>query len=418
MKNASLLAAFLGLMISQAVHAAHPLPRSTPEAQGISSQAVLEFVEAADKINTLHSFMIVRHGHVIAEGWWKPEAADKLHVLHSVSKSFNATAIGILIAEGKLSLDDPVLKFFPDDAPANPSDNLKALKVRDLLSMSGGHDTEPRSSGGGPSVKQFLAHPFVHEPGKHFQYNTMGSYTLSAIVTKVTGQTTLDYLKPRLFEPLGIEDPEWAASPEGYSLGGSGLKLRTEDIAKFGQLYLQKGKWNGKQLISPRWIEQATSKQVPNEQESHAKIGIDWQQGYGFQFWQCTHNAFRGDGAAGQFVVVIPEKDAVVAITADTGNMQGELNAIWDKLLPAFGTEALPENPAGQEKLKQAIARLEAHPAKGEPSKSIEPKPLIPGAKVVTLWPEGSPMLKKLSGWDKPEVFNMSRGDRAGSSRW
>ena len=323
-----------------------------------------DFVDAADKINTLHSFMLLRHGHVIAEGWWKPESADKPHVLHSLTKSFNATAVGLAIADGKLSLDDPVLKFFPADAPAEPSDNLKALKVRDLLTMSGGHDTEPKTGAGGPTVKQFLAHPFVYKPGTHFQYNSMGSYTLSAIVTKVTGQTSLEYLKPRLFEPLGIDNPQWASSPEGNSIGGSGLKLCTEDIAKLGQLYLQKGKWNGKQLIPQHWIEQATSKQVPNEQESHSKIGVDWRQGYGFQFWRCTHNAFRGDGAAGQIILVIPDKDAVIAVTADTGNMQGELNAVWDKLFPAFGTEALPDDAAGQEKLKQAIAGLEAHPAK------------------------------------------------------
>src|SRR4051812_26120385 len=260
-----------------------PLPRSTPEEQGISSVAVREFVEAADKIDTLHSFMILRHGHVIGEGWWKPEAADKPHVLHSLSKSFNGTAVGLAIAEGKLSLDDPVLKFFPGEAPAEPSENLKAMTVRDLLTMTGGHDTEPKSGPGGPTVKQFLAQPVVHQPGTHFQYNTMGSYTLSAIVTKVTGQTTLEYLKPRLFGPLGIQSPQWDSSPEGNSLGGYGLKLCTEDIAKFGQLYLQKGKWNGQQLIPQEWISQATSKQVPNEKESHSKIGIDWQQGYGFQ---------------------------------------------------------------------------------------------------------------------------------------
>src|SRR3954467_2412731 len=139
--------------------AAAPLPRSTPEAQGVSSQAVREFVEAADKIDTLHSFMILRHGQVIAEGWWKPEAADKPHVLASLSKSFNATAVGLAIADGKLSLDDPVLKFSPADAPAEPSDNLKAMTVRDLLTMSGGHDAEPKIGPGGPTVKQFLAIP-------------------------------------------------------------------------------------------------------------------------------------------------------------------------------------------------------------------------------------------------------------------
>ena len=213
----------------------------------------------------------MRHGHVIAEAWWKPEAADKPHVLHSLSKSFNATAVGLAIEEGKLSLDDPVLKFFPADAPADVSENLKAMKVRDLLTMTCGHDTEPKAVDGSPSVKQFLAHPVLHTPGTHFQYNTMGSYTLSAIVTKVTGQTSLEFLKPRLFEPLGIENPEWGTSREGNSLGGYGLKLCTEDIAKFGQLYLQKGKWNGKQLIPEKWVEQATSKQVSNDQESHAE---------------------------------------------------------------------------------------------------------------------------------------------------
>ncbi len=341
-----------------------PLPRSTPEAEGISSQAVREYVAATDKINTVHSFMIVRHGRVIAEAWWKPEAADKPHVLNSLTKSFNSTAVGLAIESGKLSLDDPVLKFFPGDAPAEISENLKAMKVRDLLTMTCGHDIEPKSAVGGPSVKQFLAHPVVHKPGTHFQYNSMGSYTLSAIVTKVTGQTSLEFLKPRLFEPLGIENPIWPSSLEGYSLGGGGLKLCTEDIAKFGLLYLQKGKWNGKQLIPAKWVEQATSKQVPNDLESHSKIGIDWQQGYGFQFWRCTHNAFRGDGAGGQLCVVIPEKDVVVAITADTGNFQGEMNAIWEKLYPAFQDGALPDDAGAQENLKLAIAKLEVHPAK------------------------------------------------------
>ena len=360
----SVVAVMISIAATPPAHAARLLPRSTPEAQGISSQAVLDFVDAADKINTLHSFMLVRHGNVVAEGWWKPEAPDKPHVLWSLSKSFNSTAVGLAIAESKLSLDDPVLKFFPDEAPANPSENLKAMKVRDLLTMTCGHDTEPQRVNGMPTVKQFLAHPVPHQPGMHFLYNTMGSYTLSAIVTKVTGQTGLEYLKPRLFEPLGIEHPDWESSAEGYSLGGYGLKLCTEDIAKFGQLYLQKGKWNGKQLVPEKWVEQATSKEVPNDQEGHSKIGIDWVQGYGFQFWRCTHNAFRGDGANGQLCVVIPDKDAVVAITADTGNFQGEMNAIWEHLYPAFQSAALPDNAAAQEKLKEAVERLQAHPAK------------------------------------------------------
>jgi CubicO group peptidase (beta-lactamase class C family) len=238
------------------------------------------------------------------------------------------------------------------------------MKVRDLLTMSGGHQVEPKAGEAGPSVKLFLAQPVVYQPGTHFLYNTMGSYVLSAIVTKVTGQTALEFLRPRLFEPLGIDNARWDSSSEGNSLGGYGLYLRTEDMAKFGLLYLQHGRWNGKQLVPRNWVEQATSKHIVNEDEAHAQIGPDWTEGYGFQFWRCRHNAFRADGAGGQFIVVMPDQNVVVAITANTGNMQGELNAIWDHLLPAFQSKPLPANAAGQEKLNEMVANLTAHPKK------------------------------------------------------
>jgi CubicO group peptidase (beta-lactamase class C family) len=341
------------------------LPRSTPEAQGISSAAVRAFIEAADKeINTLHSFMLVRHGQVIAEAWWRPEAAEKPHILWSLSKSFNATAVGLAAAEGKLSLEDPVLKFFPAEAPATPSDHLRAMRVRDLLTMSGGHDTEPKFNlDNGPSVKEFLAHPVTHPPGTWFRYNTPGSHLLSAIVTKATGQPVLDYLKPRLFDPLGIERHQWGSSTEGYTLGGYGLHVRTEDIAKFGLLYLQKGKWNGKQLLPEKWVEAATAKQVENDKAPSGR-NPDWRQGYGFQFWRCQHNAYRGDGRDGQICLVMPEQDAVIAITAQTGQMQAELDLVWGKLLPAFRDRPLPADEVEVKKLKQTAASLNAHAAK------------------------------------------------------
>jgi hypothetical protein len=340
------------------------LPRSSPEAQGVSSADVRAYVEAADKkINTLHSFMLVRHGHVIAECWWAPEAADKPHVMHSLSKSFTSTAVGLAVAEGKLNIDDHVLKFFPEDAPAQPSENLKAMRVRDLLTMTCGHETEIKLAPDTNWVKTFLAQPVPHKPGTHFQYNTPGTYMLSAIVTKVTGQTVLDYLKPRLFEPLGIENPTWQASPQGISCGGFGLFVRTEDIAKFGLLYLQKGKWNGKQLIPASWVEMATSKQVENKDAPSGRGNKpDWRAGYGFQFWQSQHG-FRGDGANGQLCIVLPEQDAVIAITANTGDMQAEVNVIWDKLLPAFHPDPMQPNAAEEAKLKETMASLKAHPA-------------------------------------------------------
>lgn len=347
---------------------AEALPRSTPESQGVSSAGVRAYVEAADRmVGTMHSFLLVRHGKVVCEAWWKPEGPEKRHQLWSLSKSFTSTAVGLAVEDGKIKLDDKVLSFFPEDAPAEPSENLKAMTVRDLLTMTCGHQTEAKMTGDQAWVKTFLAQPVPHKPGTHFQYNTPGTYMLSSIVTKATGQTVLDYLKPRLFEPLGIENPEWAASPQGNTLGGWGLMIRTEDIAKFGQLYLQKGLWNGKRLMPAQWVSQATAKQVPNDAGNPAPEKSDWAQGYGFQFWQCRHDAFRGDGKDGQYCIVMPERDAVVAITANTPDMQRELNVVWDYLLPAIQTEALPENPGEFEKLKAVCADL-AVPGKAGPA--------------------------------------------------
>jgi len=333
------------------------LPRSTPESQGVSSADVRAFLETANiEVNTMHSFMLVRHGNVVAEAWWQPEAADKPHVLWSLSKSFTSTAVGLAVSEGKLNVDDTVLKFFAEDAPEEASANLRAMRVRDLLTMSTGHQDELKWREAADWASAFLAQPVPHKPGTHFKYNTPATYMLSAIVQKVTGQTVLDYLQPRLFEPLGIEQPKWETSPQGISIGGYGLYLRTEDIAKFGQLYLQKGQWQGQQLVPSAWIEQATSKQVSNGSDPEK----DWDQGYGFQFWRCRHGAFRGDGKDGQFCIVLPEQDAVIAITANTSDMQAELNIVWDNLLPAFYDKPLDANAAEQAKLAEVIANLKA----------------------------------------------------------
>ena len=349
----------IGFAAPVSVFAQGSLPRSTPEAQGISSAAIRAFVEAADKeVKSMHSFMLVRHGKVVAEAWWKPETAEKPHQMWSLSKSFTSTAVGMAVAEGKLKVDDKVLSFFLEDAPAEASEHLKAMTVKDLLTMTCGQGTEAKMRGEAHWAKAFLAQPVPHAPGTHFQYNTPGTYMLSAIVSKVTGQSVLDYLQPRLFQPLGITNPEWGTSPQGVTLGGYGLLVRTEDIAKFGQLYLQKGQWNGKQLIPASWVAQASAKQVPNDAGKKDPDKSDWAQGYGYQFWQCRHGAFRGDGKDGQYCIVLPGQDAVVAITAQTGDMQKELNLVWDYLLPAFQNASLPEQPEEVAKLKTLAAGL------------------------------------------------------------
>jgi CubicO group peptidase (beta-lactamase class C family) len=345
------------------------LPRSSPEEQGVSSSALLAFVEAADReIDGMNSVMLVRHGHVIAEGWWSPYSAESPHQLFSLSKSFTSTAVGLAVAEGKLSIDDPVLKFFPDDAPAEPSNNLKSMRVSDLLRMSTGQQTEPARTPNEPWTRTFLAHPVPFKPGTHFLYNTSGTYMLSAIVQKATGQTVLDFLRPRLFEPLGIEGPTWEASPQGISAGGYGLSVRTEDIARFGQLYLQKGKWDGKQLVPAAWVAAATARQTSNGSSPNS----DWDQGYGYQFWRCRHGAYRGDGAFGQYCVVMPDQDAVLAITSGVKDMQAVLNVVWDKLLPALASSSssssLPADDAARQKLEAKLKGLTMRAPEGSGS--------------------------------------------------
>jgi CubicO group peptidase (beta-lactamase class C family) len=340
------------------------LPRSSPEAQGVSSSALQTFIEAADKIDSMNSFMLLRHGHVVAEGWWAPYNAESPHMLYSLSKSFTSTAVGMAIAEGKLSLDDEVLKFFPDEAPADPSANLKAMRVSDLLRMNTGHQTEPPRTATQSWVKAFLAHPVPFKPGTHFLYNTSATYMLSAMVQKATGKTLLDYLKPRLFEPLGIDKPTWETSPQGISTGGYGLSIRTEDIAKFGQLYLQKGKWQGKQLVPESWVEAATARQTSNGSNPKS----DWDQGYGYQFWRSRNGAYRGDGAFGQYCIVLPEQDAVIAITSGVKDMQAVLNLVWDKLLPAMKASPLAADDEARTNLQKRLKGLSLRPQDGSAS--------------------------------------------------
>lgn len=350
------------LFVSAAHAQSAGLPRSTPEAQGMSSAAIQQFVESAEqKLDALHSIMIVRHGQVVTEGWWAPYAANEPHMLYSLSKSFTSTAVGLAVADGKFTVDDPVLKFFPDEAPAEPSANLKAMRVRDLLTMSTGHHDEAIAKfpymDPDSVVRKFLALPVAHKPGTFFVYNTPATYMLSAIVQKTTGQTVLDYLRPRLFEPLGITDPRWEASPQGISMGGFGLSVRTEDIARFGQLYLQKGEWRKRQLIPAAWVDTATSRHASNGSNPSS----DWEQGYGYQFWRSRHG-YRGDGAHGQFCLVLPQYDAVIAFTSGTRDMASVMNLTWEMLLPMFKPAALPADPAAHKKLTAKLASLSLRP--------------------------------------------------------
>ncbi|MBD3630837.1 ChbG/HpnK family deacetylase [Cyclobacterium sp.] len=324
------------------------LPRSEPEKENVDPAAIQEYLEAVKSHDQdLHSLMILRNGKVVFEHWLGDNAANKSHVMFSVSKTFTATAIGFAVQEGLLDVSDKVISFFPDQLPKEMSQNLEALEIRHLLTMSVGHDVDPtgilRERADADWVEAFLAFPIPHKPGEQFVYNSLATYMLSAILTKVSGERLLDYLQSRLFRPLGITGATWDKSPQGIAIGGWGLKVKTEDMAKLGQFYLQKGKWNGKQLLKESWFEEATSKQVPSlpagVKRENLKVKTkdsDWLQGYGYQLWQSRHNSYRADGRDGQFILVLPEKNAVIVTTANISNMQAELNLIWEHLLPAF----------------------------------------------------------------------------------
>lgn len=345
-----------------------PLSRTSPEQQGIASSAILEWVQAIEHdIHELHSFMLLRRGCVVAEGWWSPYAPEYPHMLFSLSKSFTSTAVGFAVTEGYLSVDDPVISFFPEFTPETVSDFLAEMQVRHLLSMSTGHAVDTWgimvNQSGENWVQSFLNVPVVHPPGTHFLYNTGATYMLSAIVQKTTGMKLIDYLQPRLFETLGIENAHWVDSPQGINAGGIGLSLTTADVAKFGQFYLQKGRWQGQQRLPQAWIAEATSSHISNGDDPDS----DWAQGYGYQFWRCRHNIYRGDGAFGQYCIVMPEQDAVLVMTGGVGvfDMQQPLDLVWDKLLPAMQPQPLPEDPTAHAKLREKLSSLMLPPVEG-----------------------------------------------------
>lgn len=351
--------------------------RKSPESQGILSKGILDFLNAAKESGLeWHSFMLLRHGNIVAEGWWKPFESDFKHTLYSLSKSFTSTAIGFLVQEGKIKVDDQVISFFKEETPQSPSDNLKAMKIKHLLTMNTGHEKEPAlRESNNTWVKTFLEQEVKFEPSTHFLYNTPATYMLGAIIHKVTGQKLEDYLAPRLFQPLGIKGYDWETSPQGLNTAGYGLRVKTEDIAKLGQFYLQKGKWDGKQLLPEAWVNEATSKQTTSQAGDN-----DWSQGYGYQFWRCKPGFYRGDGAFGQFCMVMPEQDAVLAMTCESFNLQKTMNVAYETLLPAMQSGVLAENPTNANALKLALKNLELPTPKGKTQSSLSPDAELHGA--------------------------------------
>lgn len=356
-----------------------PLPESTPSRHGVDADGIGAFLDAT-RDNELHSLMIARHGHVIASGWWEPYGPDRPHLLYSLSKSFTSTAAGLAAAEGLLDLDAPVLSYFPELDADVTDPRSRAMLVRHIASMSSGHlaDTWPAAPQADPDrpVRAFLRMPPDRDPGTVFAYNQSCTYTLATIIARVTGQPLLDYLRPRLFDVIGIGEAAWDEMPQGQALGFSGLYATTDAIARLGELYLRGGRWDGRQVIPAEWVAEATRKHIATLPDPTS----DWGQGYGFQFWMSRHG-YRGDGAFGQFCVVLPEQDAVVAITAGTEDMQGVLDAVWDHLLPAFGASSGGAGSGGAaEDADAALAKRLSRLRLRLPEASVSPGGSWPGS--------------------------------------
>jgi len=344
------------------------LPRSTPADQGVDPAAILGFVDALDERPDIemHSLMVVRHGQVVAEGWWAPYSAGRPQLLYSLSKSFTATAAAFAQAEGLFDLDDTVVSHFGEFAADITDPRSRSMKVRHVASMASGHTRETLGEAlerdPHEPVRGFLLTPPDRDPGTVFAYNQPCTYTLASIVQRNARMPLTRYLRPRLFDPLGIGHIGWHTFPPGREQGFSGLHARTEDIAKLGLLYLQQGWWEGTQLIPKEWVAEATSVQVTNSENASP----DWQQGYGFQFWMSRHG-YRGDGAFGQFCVILPEQDTVIVTTAYTLDMQAMLDAMWTRLLPGIGT-ASPGTAAAHDQLSTRLAGLTLPASPGAPA--------------------------------------------------
>lgn len=319
-------------------------------ADGVSCGAVLNFMKKCSESGIdIHSFEIIKDGEIKARIAPKPYSFDYKQQLYSLSKSFSSTAIGFLIDEGKVDLEDKVVDIFAEKCPKNVGENMKKMRLKNVLSLNTGHkecQLEKIRKTVDP-VKAFLETEPELEPGTHFCYNNAATYMLSAIVNKCTGMTMFDFLSVKLFKPLGIEGVYWDAFPDGNSQGAVGLHASCDDLIKLGLLYLNKGVYKGRRLLSEEWVENASKFWSDNSSNGTP----DWTSGYGFQFWLNAKEGFRGDGAFGQLCVILPSKNMVVATEVYSScSMQEELNYIY-----AMSEELFDESDISMEELSEYV---------------------------------------------------------------
>lgn len=339
------------------------LERVTPGAVGISAAAIESFLDELESgFTEPHGLMILRHGKVCAEGWWSPYAPGIRHGLQSLSKTYAATAVGIACTEGILRLDEHVSEIFPAEMPAEVSDILSRMTVRDVLCMGTGMETMPRP--GADWIRDFLATPVLHEPGSAFFYNSTGSTLLAAMVRRRSGETLQRYLKTRLFDKIGIDSDNFYMSvmPDETEIGGGGFFATTEDNLRLMMLYHNGGVWDGERILSAEYVRAATRKQIDTASEAIGNPpALDNFVGYGFQIWMCRHpGCYRADGAFGQYSIVNPKLDMIVSINETAGSAhwaQKTLDCVW-KFFEQLETEPFAANDAADARLLARMRRL------------------------------------------------------------
>ena len=314
--------------------------------------------------------MVVRHGHVVAEGWWAPYSAGRPHLLYSLTKSFTSVAVGLAIADGLLSLDDRVVEVLPDHVPADISAQGRRLTVHHLLSMTSGHRTDSLAEAWQREpddlVKGFLRVPFPEAEGTRHAYDNATTFVLARMVERVTGRGLPELLDERLFQPMGVDHAEWDRVASGAVFGFHGLHLTTEAVAAFGELLLRGGVWGNQQLVPREWVRLATSRHIETLQFEDGSRNADYLCGYGYQFWMSRHG-YHGDGAFGQKCVVVPSHDLVIAVTGAMTEPQEMLDAIWECLLPGLDQTGSTRD---DEILADRLRRLSFAPVSGSAARS------------------------------------------------
>ncbi|MFC6155883.1 serine hydrolase domain-containing protein [Kribbella jiaozuonensis] len=368
------------------------LPRSTPAAAGMSSSSILALLDELEARSIeCHSIMVVRRGHVVAEGWWTPYSAERPHLLYSLTKSFTSIAVGLVIADGLLSLDDRVIDVLPDHVPDDISEQGRRITVHHLLSMTAGHgkdsleeawELEPNDL-----VKGFLRAPFVAVEGTQHDYDNATTFILARMIERVTGCGLPEFLDERLFKPMGIDHAEWDRVASGAAFGFHGLHLTTEAIAAFGELLLRGGRWGDQQLVPSEWVGLATKRHIDTLPLPNWLPNPDFESGYGYQFWISRHG-YHGHGSFGQYCVVVPSHDLVIALTASVGPTDVRPGLFWNHLL-----DDAPATPEYDDVLANRLRHLSFPPVAGKTGPSIKatlapsPSSALPAGTPITVTP-------------------------------